>query len=486
MREQERGQTTMSEISEKENRKEKRNRILGIILFILGTGVFIWPLMQLESCEGCGRKQDQFAKVEVETTQEASGEDLTDESQEETKKPSVLVKEDQTADVEETLPPGEEIEEVTTGKTNESTATMQNSSSASQGNKPATSQQPNNSANNSSQPSSNPSTQPSQSTQPSNPSQPTKPTNSTQPTNPTQPTKPTNPTQPTKPTKPTNPTQPTKPTTPSRPTDPTDSTEEIIKKDPAYTVPKVNAIYGDTLGEIKLPKGYAWEQPLSTRVGDAGNNTSFTATYTPDDTVHFNTVKGIKVSMTVEKATPSYTVPKGLTATFGQKQGDVAAQLVGTRFSVENPSTEVGNAGSRTITLTYTPSDQRNFKTVSGITVPLQVAKAPKVITGVSLPDASYPYNPSRSYSISITGTLPDGVTVAYEGNNRVNQGNWVVRAIFSCDENHELNITSMTGVMHIWDDVNNPGNGTLLQPEAPDVPGSSGVLTPGDSVGQG
>ena len=48
------------------------------------------------------------------------------------------------------------------------------------------------------------------------------------------------------------------------------------------------AIYGQTLADVTLPAGWAWNDDTLS-VGDVGNNT-FAATYTPEDTDNFNTL----------------------------------------------------------------------------------------------------------------------------------------------------------------------------------------------------
>ncbi|SEL27861.1 hypothetical protein SAMN02910353_02277 [Ruminococcus sp. YRD2003] len=75
-----------------------------------------------------------------------------------------------------------------------------------------------------------------------------------------------------------------------------------------YTVPTgLTATYGDTLANVELPAGWAWNDD-STSVGIAGEHT-FSATFTPDDTNNFNTVTE-DVTVTVGKATlnPSVSV----------------------------------------------------------------------------------------------------------------------------------------------------------------------------------
>ena len=73
----------------------------------------------------------------------------------------------------------------------------------------------------------------------------------------------------------------------------------IAKADPSYTVPTdLTATYGDTLADVELPAGWAWDDDAATSVGNVGTNT-FKATFTPTDTANYNTVSGIDVTVTV-------------------------------------------------------------------------------------------------------------------------------------------------------------------------------------------
>ena len=80
--------------------------------------------------------------------------------------------------------------------------------------------------------------------------------------------------------------------------------------------------------------------------------------------------------LTINPATPSYTVPTGLTAVEGQTLADVRSQL-GEGFSFEDPlTTSVGTPGNNDFTVTYRPSSS-NYKTVTGIKVTIHVTRKP-------------------------------------------------------------------------------------------------------------
>lgn len=77
---------------------------------------------------------------------------------------------------------------------------------------------------------------------------------------------------------------------------------------PDYTVPTgLTATYGQTLADVTLPSGWTWDDESATSVGDIGENT-FSATFTPDDTVTYTTATE-KLTITVKKIA----APKELT-----------------------------------------------------------------------------------------------------------------------------------------------------------------------------
>ena len=121
-------------------------------------------------------------------------------------------------------------------------------------------------------------------------------------------------------------------------------------------------------------------------MGNAGSN-AFKATYTPADTANYQTIADIEVTIEVSKATPAYDVPENRTAIYGQTLKDVALPE---GFSWQNPEdTAVGNAGSNTFKVTYTPADPANYQTIADIEVTIEVSKAtpayelPKDLTAV-------------------------------------------------------------------------------------------------------
>jgi hypothetical protein len=89
-----------------------------------------------------------------------------------------------------------------------------------------------------------------------------------------------------------------------------------------------------------------------------------------------------EVSITVNKATPVYTVPTGLVAIVGQTLADVALPP-GFSWDTElNPvTTSVGSSGVNTFRAQFTHTDTINYEVVKNIAVNIAVSPAGKVIT---------------------------------------------------------------------------------------------------------
>lgn len=73
---------------------------------------------------------------------------------------------------------------------------------------------------------------------------------------------------------------------------------EIAKAIPVYTIPgPIEASSSQTLSDLTLPDGFSWQKP-ATSVGELGER-EFPATYMPNDTINYETVHGILVTVRV-------------------------------------------------------------------------------------------------------------------------------------------------------------------------------------------
>ncbi|MCH5163161.1 MAG: Ig-like domain-containing protein, partial [Clostridiales bacterium] len=175
-------------------------------------------------------------------------------------------------------------------------------------------------------------------------------------------------------------------------------TVTVDKAMPEYTEPDgLTATYGDTLSDVKLPHGWAWREALTTSVGNAGER-EFYAMFTPNDPDNYYTVT-VVLTVTVEKATPEYVKPTGLTARYGDTLAAVALPR-GWAWNDEL-TTKVGNAGERVFKATFTPSDTANYRTVS-IELVITVEKI--------MPEYVEPTGLTAKYGDTLAAVaLPDG-----------------------------------------------------------------------------
>ncbi|WP_304428115.1 leucine-rich repeat domain-containing protein, partial [uncultured Clostridium sp.] len=89
---------------------------------------------------------------------------------------------------------------------------------------------------------------------------------------------------------------------------------KIEKATPKFEVPNnLTATLGQTLKDIKLPEGFEWNDATQS-LGKVGIN-KFMATYTPKDTLNYNVVENIEITVTVSNlATPEVIEPSNLSA----------------------------------------------------------------------------------------------------------------------------------------------------------------------------
>ena len=117
------------------------------------------------------------------------------------------------------------------------------------------------------------------------------------------------------------------------------------------------------------------------------------------------------VGFEIIKANPEYTIPTGLTATYGDTLADVTLP---DGFSWQDAeSTSVGNAGTNTFKATYTASDNDNYNNVTDIVVTIEVAKAIPTVTAPIAKELTYT---GEAQSLVTAGSTTNG-TLVYSTN---------------------------------------------------------------------
>ena len=143
-------------------------------------------------------------------------------------------------------------------------------------------------------------------------------------------------------------------------TDPVEVKITIAKATPAYTVPTgLTATYGDTLADVALPDDWAWDDAVTTSVGNVGDNT-FSATFTPSDTDNYNTVtKNLTVTVSAKDITGAVITLGGSLTYTGQQQTQQIASVTVDNMTVTY--TVSGNTGTDAGDYTLTISGTGNF-----------------------------------------------------------------------------------------------------------------------------
>ncbi len=172
---------------------------------------------------------------------------------------------------------------------------------------------------------------------------------------------------------------------------------------------------------------------------DPVNAGTYTATLTVGD-------KSVSVDFSIAKATPTYEVPTGLTATYGDTLAKVELPTGWAWNDAE--TTSVGNAGTNTFTAIFIPTDTVNYVTIEA-EVTLEVAKAEINIDDLVNPEfaANLVYNGTAQALVTAHGSVPGGTilySLTYDGEYTstipvaTEAGRYGVYWLIQGDENHE------------------------------------------------
>lgn len=219
-------------------------------------------------------------------------------------------------------------------------------------------------------------------------------------------------------------------------TDPVQVEVTIKKADPDVTVPDgLTATYGDTLANVDLTDGWAWDAP-NTSVGDVGENT-FSATFTPSDTANYNTVtENLTVTVSAKNITGAdITLGGALTYTGQQQTQQIASVTVDNMTVTYTVSGNTGtDAGDYTLTITGTGNftgtatkewtiAKANYDGITGVSGTVLAnysgeVTLPDVPAGASYGAASYDGSDGAVKGLSIEGGV-----LHYTGGESIAEG---------------------------------------------------------------
>ena len=175
-----------------------------------------------------------------------------------------------------------------------------------------------------------------------------------------------------------------------------------------------------------------------------------TATFT-GDSANYNAIPDMTAKLTIAKADydmSDITFEDGSFTYDGQAHSLVISGTLPTGVSVTYAGNDKTNAGEYTVTATFV-GDYANYNEIDDMTAKLTVTKATYDMSGITFADDSVPYN-GEEQSLIVSGTLPAGVTVTYEGNGKVNAGEYTVTASFAGDYDNYNAIADMTATLTI------------------------------------
>ena len=143
--------------------------------------------------------------------------------------------------------------------------------------------------------------------------------------------------------------------------------------------------------------------------------------YTVTVTGKGNYTDSVDRTWEITQGTPTYTVPTGLTAKYGQTLADVNIAAT-TGWSWMNTGTAVGTPATKNFPAKFTPADAINYKTVENINVSVTVGKADgRNIENVELTQ-KYTDTSEHTYAPDWSG-LPSGQNWSYNSGYSVSTG---------------------------------------------------------------
>jgi len=214
-----------------------------------------------------------------------------------------------------------------------------------------------------------------------------------------------------------------------------------------------NIVYGTPLSATQLNAsstvaGTFAYTPAAGTILSAGTRT-LSVTFTPTDPAHYTSASKT-VTLVVQQAVPVITwAPAGLTygTALGSGQLNAASNTAGT-FTYSPAAGTVLNAGTQTLTATFTPTDSANYNTASG-TVSITVVKATPTITW-STPSSITYGTALGATQLNASATVAGTFTYSPATGTFLGGGDSTLSVSFSPTNSANYNATSATVTQHV------------------------------------
>ena len=196
--------------------------------------------------------------------------------------------------------------------------------------------------------------------------------------------------------------------------------------------------------------------PQGVTVSYENNGKTNAGTYTvtaifSGDATNYNLISNMTATLKINKAVydmSQITFDDDTVTYDGNEHSILISGTLPSGVSVSYDNNGQTTVGTYTITATFT-GDATNYELISDMTATLIISKKAYDMSRVYFENETVTYD-SYSHSITITGYLPDGVSVEYENNGKINAGTYTITAKFTGDAtNYEL-IPNKTAILTI------------------------------------
>jgi len=250
----------------------------------------------------------------------------------------------------------------------------------------------------------------------------------------------------------------------------------------------VTASFKDTSGNYTVPEDMTAVLTIEKAVCDMSNVTFENKTVTYDGKVHSLAISGTipnevtvsyvnngktnastyNVTATFSCETGNYTVPENISAQLIIKKAIVTGISFEDKtftYNGEKRSIEISGTLPNEVTVSYVNNGKINASTYSvtatfscetgnyivpeDMTAVLTIKKAVYDMSNVTFENKSVTYD-GQSHSLAISGTLPNGVTVSYTNNDKINANQYIVIAVFTGDFLNYYAIDDMQALLTI------------------------------------